>query len=58
MSDNRMKVRHPDGRIGAVERVLTSDYCSVQFRRDGYYEVCKIDDLIPIDEDEFRRKFR
>lgn len=56
--DRRLKVRAKDGRIGAVEKILTKDYCSVQFRRDGYYVVCKIDDLEPILEEEFKRRFK
>lgn len=57
-ADTRMKIRHPKLGVGAVERMLTDDYCSVQFHPNGYYVVCKIDDLEPIDEDEFRRRFK
>ena len=55
--DNRLKVRHKDGRVGVVEKMLTRDYCSVQFIRDGYYVVCKEADLDPISEQEFIKHF-
>ena len=58
MEDRRLKVRHKDGRIGAVEKIISKKYCSVQFHRDGYYVLCLIDDLEPIEEELFKRKFR
>jgi len=55
--DARMKVRHPEGWVGAVEK-MWGKYCSVQYEKDGYYRLCEIDDLEPISEEEFTRKWR
>ena len=52
-----MKVRHPEGWVGAVEK-MWGKYCSVQYEKDGYYRLCEIDDLEPISEEEFTRKWR
>lgn len=58
VEDRRMKVRAQDGRIGAVEKILSEKYCSVQFKRNGFYVVCLVDDLEPITEEEFTRRFK
>lgn len=46
--DDRLKVRHPDGRVGYVEKIITSNMCTVQFVRGGYYVVCDINELEPV----------
>lgn len=56
--DRRLKVKDKQGRVGAVAATISREYCTVQFVKDGYYKVCKIDDLEPVSEDEFKRKFR
>ena len=56
--DPRLKVRDKLGRVGVVAKVISTAYCTVQFKRDGYYVVCKVDDLHPITEEEFKRRFR
>ena len=57
-SDTRLKVRALNGLVGAVEKVISDAYCTVQFHKGGYYVVCKIDDLTPITEEEFTRKWK
>lgn len=55
--DKRTKVIHIlTGRVGAIERIITKNYCTVQFQRGGYYEMCKLEDLEPVDEAEFKGK--
>lgn len=57
--DRRTKVKHlKTKQVGAIAKVLTTNYCSVQFRKGGFYTVCLMDDLEPVDEDEFARKFK
>ncbi len=56
--DRRLKVKDKSGHVGAVEKMLTKKFCSVQFRKGGYYVIKAIDDLTPIAEEEFVRKFR
>jgi hypothetical protein len=55
--DRRLKVLY-HGRAGAVEKMLSKAYCTVQFPGSDYYVLCAIDDLTPISEEEYRRKVR
>ena len=55
--DRRLKVKY-HGRVGAVEKMLSSTYCTVQFPGSDYYVLCAIDDLTPIEEEEYKRKAR
>lgn len=55
MEDNRLKVRCKDGKVAAVEKMLTQEWCSVQIKGLEYYHMRKIDDLETISEDEYRR---
>ncbi len=53
--DRRLKVKY-NGRVGAVEKLLSGTYCTVQFPGSEYYVLCAIDDLIPIEEEEYNKR--
>lgn len=55
MEDTRLKVRCRDGRVAAVCSMWTRSTCSVQLKGDVYYRLENLDDLEPIEEDEYRR---
>jgi hypothetical protein len=50
-----LRVRDAQGRVATMMKILTAAYCSVQMKGEDYYKLRKMEDLTPIDEDEYRR---